>query len=108
MSENTPDIPDRCDISKNKVGDSCIGRIGNAITQAAKKEEGEPKEPEKKGLEEDKKLTSPQPPTTPLICVCGKKFDTQEVLQTHQSKCKKYQAKQDKEAREEIKKGENR
>ena len=60
----------------------------------------------RKDLEYEKANTPPQPPTTPLICVCGKKFDTQEVLQTHQSKCKKYQAKQDKEAREEIKKGE--
>jgi P4 family phage/plasmid primase-like protien len=104
MSENTPDFSDRSDISKNKGGDCCIGRIGDAIEQASKKEEGEPKEPEKKGVEEDKKIVSPQPPTAPLICVCGKPFDTIEVLQKHQSKCKKYQAKQDKEAREEIEK----
>ena len=44
---------------------------------------------------------------TPLICVCKRKFDTIEVLQQHQSKCKEFQAKQDKEARKEITKGEN-
>ena len=57
----------------------------------------------RKELEErEPSSTPPQSPTTPLICVCGKKFDTQEVLQDHQSKCKEFQAKQDKEAREEI------
>ena len=58
------------------------------------------------GEEEQKITTPPQPQTTPLICVCGKLFDTQEVLQEHQSKCKEFQAMQDKEAREEIRSGE--
>ena len=39
-----------------------------------------------------------------LTCVCGRKFDTQEVLQKHQSKCKEFQTKQDKEVREGMKK----
>ena len=99
MSENTSDFPDRSDISKNKGGDYCIGHIGIAIEHASKKKEEEQKETEKKELEEELK-------TTPLICICDKKFDTQEVLQEHQSKCKEFQAMQDKKAREEIKKEE--
>lgn len=33
-----------------------------------------------------------------LICICGKRFDTIEVLHTHQAKCKEFQQKQDREA----------
>ncbi|MCK4347010.1 MAG: hypothetical protein KAW47_00190 [Thermoplasmatales archaeon] len=33
-----------------------------------------------------------------LVCICGKRFDTIEVLHTHQAKCKEFQQKQDREA----------
>ena len=36
---------------------------------------------------------------TDLVCICGKRFDTIEVLQEHQAKCKEFQTKQDREAR---------
>ena len=57
----------------------------------------------KKIKEEEKPPAPPQSQPTILTCICGKKFDTQEVLQEHQSKCKDFQAKQDKEVREGMK-----
>ena len=48
---------------------------------------------------EDKKTESP----INIVCVCGKRFDTIEVLQHHQANCRDFQAKQSKEARKRLK-----
>ena len=46
---------------------------------------------------EDKKAN---PPPNSLSCICGKQFDTVEVLRHHQANCRVFQHEQDMEARE--------
>jgi len=50
-----------------------------------------------KGVGEDGKTIN-----TELVCVCGKRFDTVEVLQHHQANCRDFQAKQSKDARKRL------
>jgi len=62
-------------------GGFCLDCINDAIEQELKKTEGTEEENKKR-----------------LVCVCGKRFDTVEVLHKHQAKCNEFQRKQDLEA----------
>lgn len=41
---------------------------------------------------------------TKLVCVCGKHFDTVEMLHEHKANCREFQAKQDLDAKKESEK----
>ena len=83
----------------NTIGGYCIDCIKDAIEQLCEKKEEEAKEPEKQEklvkTEETKEENK-----TPLVCICGKRFDTIKVLHEHQAKCKEFQANQDREAKQ--------
>jgi hypothetical protein len=95
--------------TQNKTNEEGAGDGSNKETRSGENEPNENEE-EKKLTELDKLGNSEvsskekQKATieSQLVCVCGKRFDTLEVLQHHQANCRDFQAKQSKDARKRL------